>query len=96
MANLANYVVVLSGISAIEQKENGNSIRYYNQNLQTFARYDDALAFARQQQRNLRAATKATDVGYENLYVCHKTRGDTRAITYLTRDKETSASFDLD
>jgi len=92
---MASYVVVLSGVSAIEQKENGNSIKYYNQDLQTFARYDDALAFARQQQRNLRAATKATDVNYENLYVCHKTRGDTRAIIYLTRDKETSASFDL-
>jgi hypothetical protein len=96
MASVSNYVVILTTVSGIDQKENGNSIKYYTKNLQTFDRYDDALTFARREQPNLRAATKKTDPNYETLHVCRKTREGTRAMTCFTRDNETPAFFDLE
>lgn len=85
---MESYVVIANTVTGIDQRENGNIINYRNRTIQSFQRYDDAIALAKREQRNLRPATKPNDPNYDALYICKKDRGGIKSLRYITYDTD--------
>ena len=89
-------MVIHTSVTSMDQKENGNAINYRNRTLQSFSSYNDALSFARREQKNLRAPKKVGDSNYDSLHVSRKMVGGHQSMRYLTRDSEGPPTYKLE
>ena len=83
-----SYVVIHNSVTGIDHKENGNIINFRNRTLQSFGKYEDALAFARRERRSLRQEKRKGEANHEALYVCHKPLGGMKTLRYITFNED--------
>ena len=85
---MTSYIVTLNSVRGLDQKENGNAINYSNKNLKSFRSYEEALTFARREQKNLRTVKRADDPSYDAIYVVQKSSLGEKAVRFFTRNDE--------